>query len=638
MKKSEYRRSIAGILGAFFVAMLLFSLAGCPTFEDAEIDGIRIFLGGTETTALTIQEGQTLTLRADIGIAPGFASIVWEVENSSVVEIIGTGYGATNTVRAGGAGETVITVKAWRDRGNPETASLPVEVIPPEISDINLIALPVVGVGERRVLLAEVVPAWARQELEWEAYPSGMVSLEESGGAWFVEGTCAGTVRLTATAYDGFSRWFDLDVVNPDELASLDIYWEGSRITGETIELALFEERSLTAMVAPANAQTFFRWSSSDGGNVLVYDNGVIRSRVADSLERITVRASGREAYVYVRVGDPVTGIRVQYDNSEMLPVSNTVWLYPGDSVDLRVFLYPARHTNDAEILWTLDGVGVELSNLSGLTSTVTGVTSSPFDSPPIVIRVDARNDDNGTGTVTALVRVKVLEEPPIWAWDRGRDADINSALLGLPELSSGANLDNAWRIIGRGQYGGGRMINAALGNPILYAPSGLILNSSNNNCGTNPSPAPTPGNSTRIMIGSNTSTATTNIAGQPGVFDFYAINRPIRVSVDYEILWTAGAGRNMWIMLNGNQANTNSPLRTLSQPLIQPLTAPRGTRATASVVINVPEWIQTRITGWESLKESFVGIVALSNGGSISVSGIRIEVAEEVYDGGGGE
>jgi hypothetical protein len=104
-----------------------------------------------------------------------------------------------------------------------------------------------------------------------------------------------------------------------------------------------------------------------------------------------------------------------------------------------------------------------------------------------------------------------------------------------------------------------------------------------------------------------------------------------IRVSVDYEIIWTAGAGRNMWIHLNNNEANaTRSLLGTASQLLINPLTAAKGTRETAVAAWDLRDFVNRKVRGFESLDKSFISIIALSNGGSIYVSGIRIEEYDE--------
>ena len=100
-----------------------------------------------------------------------------------------------------------------------------------------------------------------------------------------------------------------------------------------------------------------------------------------------------------------------------------------------------------------------------------------------------------------------------------------------------------------------------------------------------------------------------------------------IRVSVDYEIIWTAGAGRDLWIMLNNNNANAaQSVMGTDSSILIEPLTAAVGTRSTAVTYIDVCDIVNRNIRGIETLENAFICIIALSNGGSIYVSGIRIE------------
>jgi hypothetical protein len=69
--------------------------------------------------------------------------------------------------------------------------------------------------------------------------------------------------------------------------------------------------------------------------------------------------------------------------------------------------------------------------------------------------------------------------------------------------------------------------------------------------------------------------------------------------------------------------------MRTDSQILIEPLTAARGTRATAVTYIDVWDMVDRKFKGIETLENSFICIIALSNGGSIYVSGVRIEIEE---------
>ena len=663
---------------SLFAAAMLFSLAGCPTFESGEVRDIRVFWDGTAIDGLTIQQGQAVSLSVDVGVDPDFVSIVWSVDDSSVAEITGTANGAVSTVRGRSVDATKITVSAWRTHGEPATLTLPVTVVDPIVTSIDLVGHARVGVGERRALVTKVAPAWASQGLEWEATPYGRVELEESGDVWHVRGITAGHATLAATTACGFSHVFEFEVRTPDPITGIDIYMDGRRLSGGTIDLDLFQEAGLTAVVSPPGAYVFLEWFSSDSANVTVNVNGMISGRTANSTATITARANDMaEASVTVNVKNPVTGIRIAYDNdAEQLQVLNTIWLFraengTSDYAELVVQLYPEDiHLADAttKITWSVDGGRGSELNLTvapdGMTATVTGLMASPFGAPPITILVYAENADNLGEPVIARVQVKVLDEEPLWAWDRARDSDINSELLlrethpviapFLPEpwptLNVGANLGNDWRLRGRGLYGGNQMINAALANHISYAPSGIILNSSNRAGGNNPFPAPAPQNSTRIMIGSNSNVSTVSpnpastiegfLEHAPGVFNFIEVNRPIRISVDYEVLWTAGPGRNMWIMINNNQVNAmGSPLMgSLSQVLVWPLTDPRGTRVTAVTTINIPDWIESEVTGWQTLERSFINILALSNGGSISVSGIRVEVGAVIGEGEGGE
>jgi hypothetical protein len=70
--------------------------------------------------------------------------------------------------------------------------------------------------------------------------------------------------------------------------------------------------------------------------------------------------------------------------------------------------------------------------------------------------------------------------------------------------------------------------------------------------------------------------------------------------------------------------------MRTDSQILIEPLTAARGTRATAVTYIDVWDMVSRKFEGIYTLEKSFICVIALSNGGNIYVSGVRIEYEEE--------
>jgi hypothetical protein len=130
-------------------------------------------------------------------------------------------------------------------------------------------------------------------------------------------------------------------------------------------------------------------------------------------------------------------------------------------------------------------------------------------------------------------------------------------------------------------------------------------------------------------MFGTNSSTSTAGGNHQTGDFDFLTPNKAIRVSVDYEIGAAASPGRDMWLTVNNNQAtNGASVLGNLARIAVEPITAVEGTKATAIGYLNVPEI--TEGPGKASLSNAFVGIICLSNGGRVYVSGIRIEYNDE--------
>jgi hypothetical protein len=328
------------------------------------------------------------------------------------------------------------------------------------------------------------------------------------------------------------------------------------------------------------------------------------------------------------------------YDNTtaKSLPVSNVIWLAPNDQVKLKV---DTTGGNPSEINWPTNSEFTLATSNGGKNCTIAYKPTNTrlrFEDPPIELHVTAKNTDN-SAEVSAVVLVKKLDSKPVWAWDRARDADENVS-LNIPATGTGTS-----NMYGRGEKNSVPV--TSWGNAIPYTDYGLKLNSSNNYSGKNPEPITTPANSTRIAVGIIERTATGEKTNVDGVFNFLeafcekgnagyvlkpqAQGKMIRVSVDYEIIWTAGAGRDMWIMLNNNNANAaQSIMSTDSQILIEPLTAARGTRATAVTYIDVWDMVDRKFKGVETLEKAFICIIALSNGGSIYVSGIRIEYEDE--------
>jgi len=597
-------------------ALLLLILAGCPIFEPTEpVSGITVFFNNSEITGIDIEKGEIKTLKAALSPASENVFIAWEISGDEAALAPGSGTGAECSIKGIEIGTVDITVKAWRKLGDtPVEQIISIGVIEPRVKDIVFNGPSVIGVGEERLLSAELIPSWAGNiPLQWST-ASANAQLTNDGE---IKGISAGPAEITATA-GSFSKSFDIEVKTPEAISGLFIYNGSTNITGTSIEIGLYEEINLSALIEPPNAYTWFDWSSSNPGNVSVDQlTGEIKGLTANSSAQITVRASGMESSISVTVKNPVTGIRVTYDNAESLPVINTIWLCPGEQLTLKAELAPAGITGS--INWSGANSEVSLS-AGGEYCTLTGGNITRFDAPPAELRITAENAGNGGKPVAAVLRVKT-QAPPIWAWDRARDMNT-IANNNLP--TGNGNL----ALRGRGDYTQPAVRLRVFGNSIPYTESGMKINSSNQNNG-NPDPAAIPANSTRIMIGSNSGTST--ISGhQPGDFNFLEIGGSIRVSVDYEIIWSAGAGRNMWITLNNNQANASqSVMGTNSQILIQPLTDPRGTRLTAVTTIDIDDFVARKIPGYETLETAFIGIVCLSNGGSIYVSGIRIEREE---------
>jgi len=163
----------------FFAAILaLCAIAGCQLPESkGSVSSIRVFLGGEDATeGLTIEKGQTVTLKADTGVAPEFASIVWENESDNV-EIVSSGEGPECVLKGKKTGEDALTVRAWRGGEKPVTITIPVAIVQAQVTNISIKGELRLGIGEKRVLEADISPAWAEFELEWSAAPAGYVLL-----------------------------------------------------------------------------------------------------------------------------------------------------------------------------------------------------------------------------------------------------------------------------------------------------------------------------------------------------------------------------------------------------------------------------------------------------------------------------
>jgi len=443
----------------------------------------------------------------------------------------------------------------------------------------------------------------------------------------------------------------------------------------------------LSAVLIPAWADSVITWSQHPANLLdltpIPNSNNVMVKGTAPGETTITAATEGFSKTFNIQItesisGNPVTGIRIMYTDAEAqgrkLPVQNIIWLYPGETVDLEA--QTTGGSPDA-ISWTINnseevqfsGTG---TNHTGANVSLTGGQVSNFYNIPTIIHITAHNSDN-KNPVSTFLHVKT-QSKPLWAWDRARDGHLNMditpanpptselpAATPRPTLSSFESATN-YKMRGRGLYSEvypeGIPVKVKA-NFIPYTVSGLLLNSSNNFSGDNPDPVAFPKygsatsansfNSTRIMIGSNIHTDTASDVirrGQSncssclqtipcpthkeGTFNFLEITNNIRISVDYEIIWSASPSRDMWILVNNNNANaTQARMGTNSQILIEPLIAPRGTRATAVTYLDTQDIVNRNVNGYEDLANAFITIVVLSNGGSIYVSGIRIETEE---------
>ncbi|MDR2020988.1 MAG: hypothetical protein LBQ14_09515 [Treponema sp.] len=614
------KSAASALLKALLLALLIFP--GCRWAREeinaGPVTDIAVLVNGTvaEGGNIAVNMGSELILAAVVSPAQDSVHIAWEVSGNAVT-LVSSGVGPEATIRGNTrSGTSDISVIAWRDSTDePVRKIFSVSLQEAPVSDIVLMegdspaeTSMIIGAGEERHISAKLLPSFASGNITWTVVDGGILDLAETADGYgcTITGENPGKTTLVVRAENGntaspASASIDVDVRLSKPVINVEIFKGAESING-VLRIGLYEEVSLRGAVSPEDAMPILRWSSS-GAGVEVDSSGRIKGLYGAASATISVEAFNsvtnppKTASITVEVKNPVTGLSVQYDNSEHLPVPGVLHLSPDDAVDLKVDLTPAGVSGT--VTWSGGAGVVELSALQGPDCTITG---KAFGSGEIV--ASAVNADTGE-PVTAVFSVQVAPLP-LWAWDRGRDGGLTGDIS-----SSASNIT----LTGRGEKNSPVRIRA-LGNTIGYTTYGLDINSYNTS------------NSTRIMIGSNTNTSSAN-GHQTGDFNFLTPNRPIRISVDYEIVKSAPAGRDLWLTVNNNQATQGaSVLGSTARILVQPLTAIEGTRATAVGYLNVPNIPDG--PGRDSLEKAFVGIICLSNGGRIYVSGIRIEYDDE--------
>jgi hypothetical protein len=620
MKKTDMM-SLLRASAVWGAALLLLVCAGCPAPSAAPAEPltrIRIFLHGNELAEgsdTSISAGLEETVRAVTDAKDAYIS--WEIASGAAIRITGSGVGSECPVQGTSAGQSVLRVTAWRSNtGIPLTRDIALTVTEAEPRTIHIAqaadgASLAIGIGEERIVTAEVSPSWAHGTITWSTETGALVNLAPmpDNRQCKVTGLAAGTALVRAAADNGVSASAAIEVLTPKPVTRLEILDRGAEVHSP-LSIGLYEERPLEALVEPANAATILTWSSSDTLAVTVDAlTGRIKGLTAGATAILTVEAKNAATApltktITVTVKNPLTGIRLVYDNAESLPVSGIIRLYPGETVLVKADLAPAG-ISGAAVAWSGANDAVEFSGIEGNTLTLSG---RDFGSTELV--VSAANGDTPE-PVSAVVSVQVLPQP-IWAWERARDGGLSG-----PVAAGAGNVT----LQGRGSHTEPIRLRA-FGTAIGYTPFGLDIDSRGVS-------------STRIMFGSDSGIQTVSPSSNPtgnhegGDFDFLDSNRVIRISVDYEIVNSANPGRDMWLTVNNNwPTHGASVLGNASRVLLQPLTAAAGLRATVTGYLNVPDIPAGK--GRDSLENAFVGIICLSNGGRVYISGLRIEYETE--------
>jgi hypothetical protein len=147
---------------------------------------------------------------------------------------------------------------------------------------------------------------------------------------------------------------------------------------------------------------------------------------------------------------------------------------------------------------------------------------------------------------------------------------------------------------------------------------------------------APSSGaNSSILVVGSTSNLNTLGVTTtRPqglhvrGIFDFTQYDKPIRISVDFEVI--SSNGRYLAICVNNTDtAFLASPFGNACRLLYRAIVEAKGTKLTAVTYLDAPAFIADKVQGYETLSNALIAIANLSDGCNIYISGVRIEEGE---------
>lgn len=311
----------------------------------------------------SLQVGQTAQLAAVV--LPEDASdksIVWEVQNSSVINVSTNGL-----VTALGLGE------AWVKATNSASGIsdyIIFNVIPTSVASIELNTSSIsLKSGETFSLSATVYPDDAADKsLVWDSSNASVATVSDNG---VVKGIYIGQAEITASAMDGsgVSAVCQVEVIpTPAEGIRIDQVGPIQMKAGETYQL--------TATVMPETAtDKTVTWSSDAPESVTVDENGLLHAHAVGELNIMATNSSGQSDRIVVVV-NPTLAQEIELNRS-------TAALKVGGTIQLSVIFTPETTTNK-NVIWQSSNSSVASVSNQGLVSAMAlgecVVTASTLD------------------------------------------------------------------------------------------------------------------------------------------------------------------------------------------------------------------------------------------------------------------
>ncbi|MBQ6430752.1 MAG: Ig-like domain-containing protein [Oscillospiraceae bacterium] len=275
-------------------------------------------------TSLKLACGETVKLTAEV--SPGFSlrkDVTWSSSDPDVAHVSSSGKVT---------GERAGTCEITATTANGKSASCTVKV---KVAPVNILmseSALTVGVGETRVLTAEILPEEAKDaNLEWSS-SNPAVATVDNGTVTAVSG---GTCVITAASSNGISTSCSVTV---EEYSVLMVEYQLGLTVGDT--------HVLKAYIFPESADVSVTWTSSSPSVATVDDKGNVVGVGVGVCDITASLPNGSSACCTVTVTEKIAEL-------EFISLSD-YWvddLKVGDTFALTVTFYPSDAT-DKTISW----------------------------------------------------------------------------------------------------------------------------------------------------------------------------------------------------------------------------------------------------------------------------------------------